>query len=67
MWVGLYCDPDVLIAREQSRTDRWGGLAEASVSVHDGWAYDLTFDTTDSPDPSVLARAILSATESDQA
>lgn len=66
LWIGLYCDRDILVGRERSRGDRWGGLAEASMSVHDGWEYDLTFDTTDSPDPTRLAQAILKAIESEQ-
>lgn len=65
LWVGLYCDRDVLVARERSRTDRWGGLAEASIAVHDDWVYDLTFDTTDSPDPAGLVSAILEAIETE--
>jgi chloramphenicol 3-O-phosphotransferase len=63
VWVGLYCHPDVLLVRERSRTDRWGGLAESSISVHDGWHYDLTLDTTNSPDPTKLAAKILEAVE----
>ncbi len=62
VWVGLYCDREVLVARERGRTGRWGGLVEASIAAHDGWDYDLVFDTTDSPDPSTLARAVLDAT-----
>lgn len=56
--IGLTCNLDVLIERER-RTGRWGGIAEGSMKVHDGWAYDLDFDTTDNPDPLEVARQIL--------
>ena len=36
MWVGLYCDPDVLIAREQSR-NRPVGRTGRSVSLCARW------------------------------
>lgn len=56
--VGLTCDQRVLVERER-RTGRWGGIAAASSTVHDGWTYDLEFDTTDGPDPIVIARTVL--------
>ncbi|MEO1062832.1 MAG: hypothetical protein AAFZ07_15580 [Actinomycetota bacterium] len=59
LWVGLDCDLDVLNRREHGRPGRWGGLAEASLDVHDDWTYDLRFDTTDDPDPDRLAAQIL--------
>lgn len=58
--VGLTCDFDVLQEREQ-RTGRWAGIAAGSLGVHDGWSYDLEFDTTDGPDPLMLARRVLDA------
>jgi len=45
--VGLHCDLDTLLVRERGREGRWGGLAESSPDVHDGWEYDLQFDTTE--------------------
>lgn len=57
-WIGLFCDLEILRQREQGRTGRWGGIAEASADVHEGWRYDLTFDTSDSPDPTDIVRAI---------
>jgi chloramphenicol 3-O-phosphotransferase len=56
--IGMFCDRDVLLAREQ-RTGRWGGIAQASFGVHDGWSYDLTIDTTIGPDVAPLARRTL--------
>lgn len=44
--VGLDCDPVELARRERRRRDVPGGLAEASLDVHDGWQYYLRFDTT---------------------
>lgn len=43
--VGLDCDVETLLERERGRDGRWGGLVEASLSVHDGWRYDARFDT----------------------
>jgi chloramphenicol 3-O-phosphotransferase len=56
--VGMRCDFSVLVDREQ-RTGRWAGIAAQSLSVHDGWAYDLEFDTTHGPDPAGLAERVL--------
>jgi chloramphenicol 3-O-phosphotransferase len=56
--VGMRCDFDVLVDREQ-RTGRWAGIAGQSLGVHDGWACDLEIDTTNGPDPLELARRVL--------
>ncbi len=56
--VGLTCEFHVLVERER-RTGRWAGIAAASVGVHEGWTYDLEFDTTKGPDPLDLARIVL--------
>ena len=56
--VGLHCDLDVLAEREQ-RTGRWAGIAAQSLSVHDGWTYDLEFDTTHGPNALELAGRVL--------
>ena len=56
--VGLDCDLETLRARELGRDGRWGGLAEGSMSDHDGWRYDLRFDTTRST-PTEIAAALL--------
>ena len=56
--VGMRCDLDVLVDREQ-RTGRWAGIAAQSLGVHDGWTYDLEIDTTNGPDPLELARRVL--------
>ena len=47
--VGLDCDTATLLERERGREGRWGGLVEASLPVHDGWHYDLRFDTARRP------------------
>jgi chloramphenicol 3-O-phosphotransferase len=57
--VGLTCSLDVLIEREH-RSGRWGGIAEGSIGVHEGWTYDFFFDTTHKPDPVDIAREVLS-------
>lgn len=56
--IGMHCDISVLIEREQ-RTGRWAGIAAQSLGVHDGWAYDVEFDTTHGPDPGELAAQVL--------
>ncbi len=56
--VGLTCALDVLIERER-RTGRWGGIEMDSPVIHEGWIYDLEFDTTSSPDPFVIAQKVL--------
>jgi chloramphenicol 3-O-phosphotransferase len=61
--VGLRCDLSVLVERER-RSGRWGGIAAESFGVHDGWTYDIEFDTTRSPEPLDLARQILDDLES---
>ena len=48
----------VLVARER-RTGRWGGIATDSMTIHQGWTYDLEFDTTDEPNPLDIARQVL--------
>jgi chloramphenicol 3-O-phosphotransferase len=58
IFVGLDCPLDVLLQREDGRTGRWGGLAESSLSVHEGWRYDLRFDTS-LESPSAMARGVL--------
>ena len=52
------CELDVLVERER-RSGRWAGIAAESLDIHDGWIYDVQFDTTNAPDPVVLAREVL--------
>lgn len=61
VWVGLRGEPGVLEARERDRVDRWGSVAPSAADVHAGWTYDLTFDTSESPDPIEVADEILAA------
>jgi chloramphenicol 3-O-phosphotransferase len=44
--VGLDCDVETLLERERGRVGRWGGLVEASLGVHEGWDYDIRFNTS---------------------
>lgn len=44
--VALDCPLEVLIERQSKRTDRWGGLTESTQRNHEGWTYDLRFDTS---------------------
>lgn len=44
--VGLDCPLKMRVARQQARADRWGGLTESSESAHEGWTYDLRYDTS---------------------
>jgi chloramphenicol 3-O phosphotransferase len=47
LWVGVRCDPDVLVAREAARGDRVVGMAALPVGyVHQGVVYDLEVDTS---------------------
>ncbi len=45
VYVGLDCPLAVLLERERGREGRWAGLAESSLGVHEGWTYDLRFDS----------------------
>ncbi len=56
--VGLRCQLEVLVERKH-RSGRWGGIATESLGVHEGWTYDVEFDTTHAPDPLEPARQIL--------
>jgi chloramphenicol 3-O-phosphotransferase len=44
--LGLDCPLEVRLERQAKRPDRWGGLTEASETVHEGWDYALRFDTS---------------------
>jgi len=46
VYVGLHAPLDVLIERQLGQRDKFGGLAEASFGIHEGWVYDLAIDTT---------------------
>ena len=46
LWVGLDCPAEERRRREATRIDVQGGLFAASPHIHDGWEYDLRFDTT---------------------
>ena len=60
VYVGLDAPPDVLLAREDGREGRWGGLAESSIVAHEGWRYDLFLDST-AHEPVELATLVLRA------
>ena len=58
IYVGLDCPLEALLQREHGRIGRWGGLAESSLDVHEGWSYDLRFDTTVEA-PAAMAQGVL--------
>jgi chloramphenicol 3-O phosphotransferase len=45
VWVGLDCPDEERRRREATRRDVPGGHFAASPHIHDGWEYDLWFDT----------------------
>jgi len=45
VFVGLDAPQDVLVQRQLTQVDKFGGLAEESVDIHEGWRYDLRIDT----------------------
>jgi Chloramphenicol 3-O-phosphotransferase len=45
VYVGLDAPLRVLLERQVTQADKFGGLAEESVGIHDGWVYDLRIDT----------------------
>ena len=61
--VGLDCEPHELARRESARRDVAGGLSTASMGVHEGWMYDLRFDTTHDATEEI-AVAVLAAARS---
>jgi chloramphenicol 3-O phosphotransferase len=44
VYVGLDAPLDVLVRRQLTQPDKFGGLAEESSDIHDGWEYDLRID-----------------------
>jgi chloramphenicol 3-O-phosphotransferase len=46
VYVGLDAPLDVLVERQRTQVDKFGGLAEESVGIHGGWRYDLRIDTS---------------------
>jgi Chloramphenicol 3-O-phosphotransferase len=56
-YVGLQAPLAVLLERQVTQADKFGGLAEESVGIHAGWKYDLTIDMS-SCSPSEAARAL---------
>jgi chloramphenicol 3-O-phosphotransferase len=51
LYVGLDGSLAVLVQRQLAQVDKFGGLAEQSMTIHDGWRYDLRIDTVkESPD-----------------
>jgi len=57
VYVGLHAPLDILLARQRMQADKFGGLAEESVAIHDDWVYDLSIDTADRG-PSEVARLL---------
>ena len=51
LYVGLDGSLAALVQRQLAQVDKYGGLAEESMAIHDGWQYDLRIDTVEeSPD-----------------
>ena len=46
VYVGLDAPLDVLVQRQLVQVDKFGGLAEESIDIHEGWIYDLRIDTS---------------------
>ena len=60
-WVGVTCDVDELVRREEARGDRYRGFASGTFAVvHRGMDYDMVVDTTSTPSD-VVAREIRDA------
>ncbi|MFD7661640.1 chloramphenicol phosphotransferase CPT [Streptomyces sp. NPDC059788] len=58
LWVGVRCAPETAAAREAARGDRVTGMAKSQAElVHQGVAYDIEVDTTDT-DPLTCAHRI---------
>ena len=49
LYVGLDAPLEVLVQRQCTQADKYGGLAEASIGIHDGWIYELRIDTKRTP------------------
>jgi chloramphenicol 3-O-phosphotransferase len=47
LYVGLDGSLDVLVQRQLAQVDKFGGLAEQSIGIHDGWRYDLRMNTVE--------------------
>lgn len=45
-YIGLQAPLAVLLERQLTQADKFGGLAEESIGIHAGWEYDLTIDTS---------------------
>lgn len=46
LWVGVRCDPEIVVGREMARGDRMIGMAALQATmVHEGVAYDIEVDT----------------------
>lgn len=61
LWVGVRCDRDIAVAREQRRPDRVTGMAAAQAdAVHLGVHYKVDVDST-AASPTECAHMILSA------
>jgi len=46
LWVGVRCDPKIVVGREIARGDRVIGMAASQASlVHEGVSYDIEVDT----------------------
>ena len=59
LWVGVHCDVNELVRRENARADRFRGFASGTwAQVHDGMTYDLTLDTTSTGAAELAAQVV---------
>ena len=57
-WIGLDCSDDERQRREATRRDVPGGHFAASPDIHDGWVYDLRFDSSVVPLDEMVRRVL---------
>jgi chloramphenicol 3-O-phosphotransferase len=59
LYIGLDAPLEELVRRQRLQADKFGGLAEQSTGIHEGWEYDLRIDTTQH-DPDAAAERLAS-------
>jgi chloramphenicol 3-O phosphotransferase len=61
--IGLDCNPEELERRESLRDDVPGGMARDSPTIHEGWHYDLRFETASTSPDEIAAAALQQSTD----
>ena len=59
LYIGLHAPIEELVRRQRLQADKFGGLAEQSTGIHEGWDYDLWMNTTQH-DPDAAAELLAS-------